>query len=131
MRFELTRIEGRRNDLLLRLDRAEIAAARLSVAHRARLMALPGMPRHRPPSADEAREMAEVKVPIEVFAHEPTIRKMIEQNHGAVERLGNVEKITFVETSLANRAGARGTAMPRRKKMSHIRIILSDGNSNS
>ena len=35
---------------------------------------------------------------------------MIEQNEGAVERLGNVEKITFVETSLANRAGARGTA---------------------
>jgi large subunit ribosomal protein L22 len=29
------------------------------------------------------------------------------------------------------KAGARGTAMPRRKKMSHIRIILSDGNSNS
>jgi valyl-tRNA synthetase len=49
-------------------------------------------------------------VPIEVFAHEPAIRKMIEQNHGAVERLGNVEKIMFVETSLANRAGARGTA---------------------
>jgi len=29
------------------------------------------------------------------------------------------------------KAGARGTAMPRRKKMSHIRIVLSDGNSNS
>jgi len=29
-----------------------------------------------------------------------------------------------------HKAGARGTAMPRRKKMSHIRIILSDGNSN-
>ena len=29
------------------------------------------------------------------------------------------------------KAGARGTAMPRRKKMSHIRIILSDGNTNS
>jgi large subunit ribosomal protein L22 len=28
------------------------------------------------------------------------------------------------------KAGARGTAMPRRKKMSHIRIILSDGTSN-
>jgi len=27
------------------------------------------------------------------------------------------------------KAGARGTAMPRRKKMSHIRIVLSDGNS--
>ena len=25
------------------------------------------------------------------------------------------------------KAGAKGTAMPRRKKMSHIRIILSDG----
>ncbi len=29
------------------------------------------------------------------------------------------------------KAGARGTAMPRRKKMSHIRIILSDGTDNS
>ena len=29
------------------------------------------------------------------------------------------------------KAGARGTAMPRRKKMSHIRIVLSDGNTNS
>jgi len=26
------------------------------------------------------------------------------------------------------KAGARGTAKPRRKKMSHIRIVLSDGN---
>ncbi len=58
----------------------------------------------------ELKVEAKVKVPIEVFAHEPAIRKMIEQNHGAVERLGNVEKITFVDTSLANRAGARGTA---------------------
>ena len=29
------------------------------------------------------------------------------------------------------KAGARGTAMPRRKKMSHIRIVLSDGTTNS
>lgn len=28
------------------------------------------------------------------------------------------------------KAGARGSAMPRRKKMAHIRIILSDGNTN-
>ena len=28
------------------------------------------------------------------------------------------------------KAGARGTAMPRRKKMSHIRIVLSEGSSN-
>src|SRR5687767_12675130 len=65
MRLEITRIEGLRNDLLLRIDRTEIAAARLSVADRARLMALAGMPRHRQPSADEARGLAEVKVPIE------------------------------------------------------------------
>ena len=58
----------------------------------------------------ELKVEPKVKVPIEVFAHELAIRRMIEQNHGAVERLGNVEKITFVETSLANRAGARGTA---------------------
>jgi large subunit ribosomal protein L22 len=28
------------------------------------------------------------------------------------------------------KAGARGSAKPRRKKMSHIRIVLSDQNSN-
>src|SRR5262245_35224127 len=28
------------------------------------------------------------------------------------------------------KAGAKGSAMPRRKKMSHIRIVLSDGAAN-
>jgi len=51
-----------------------------------------------------------VKVPIELFAPDAAIRGMIEQNRGAVERLGNVEKITFMESSPANRAGARSTA---------------------
>jgi valyl-tRNA synthetase len=51
-----------------------------------------------------------VKFPIEVFAHEPDIRAMIEHNRGAVERLANVEKITFVDTSLAKLPGARHTA---------------------
>ncbi len=58
----------------------------------------------------ELKVESKVKVPIEVFAPDAGIRKMIEQNRVAVERLGNVEKITFVESSLANRAGARGTA---------------------
>jgi valyl-tRNA synthetase len=58
----------------------------------------------------ELKVEPKVRVPIEVFAHEPEIRKMIENNQGAVERLANVEKITFVESFLANRAGARGTA---------------------
>jgi valyl-tRNA synthetase len=58
----------------------------------------------------ELKVEPKVKVPIEVFAHEPGVRKMIEHNRGAVERLANVEKITFVDSSLANRAGARGTA---------------------
>ncbi len=58
----------------------------------------------------ELKVEPKVKVPIEVFAHEPPIRAMIEQNRGSVERLANVEKLTFVETSLANRAGARSTA---------------------
>ncbi len=35
---------------------------------------------------------------------------MIEQNRGAVERLGNVEKIAFIDGSLAKHAGARSTA---------------------
>jgi valyl-tRNA synthetase len=58
----------------------------------------------------ELKVEPKVKVPIEVFAHEPGIRKMIEHNRGAIERLANVGKITFVESSLANRAGSRGTA---------------------
>ena len=51
-----------------------------------------------------------VKVPIKVFAHEPAIRAMIGQNTGAVERLANVEKLTFVDASLAKQAGARSTS---------------------
>ena len=58
----------------------------------------------------ELKVEPKVKVPIEVFAHEPGIRTMIEQNRGAVERLANVETITFVDSSLAKRAGARSTA---------------------
>jgi valyl-tRNA synthetase len=58
----------------------------------------------------ELKVEPKVKVPIQVFAHEPGIRAMIEHNRGAVERLASVEKIMFVETSLAKLAGARGTA---------------------
>src|ERR1700678_4285567 len=58
----------------------------------------------------ELKVEPKLKVPIEVFAHEPTIRTMIEQNRGAVERLAHVEKIEFVDSSLARHPGARSTA---------------------
>jgi valyl-tRNA synthetase len=58
----------------------------------------------------ELKVEPKVKVPIEVFAQESAIRTMIEQNRGAVERLANVEKLTFAEGSLAKQAGARSTA---------------------
>jgi valyl-tRNA synthetase len=58
----------------------------------------------------ELKVEPKVKVPIEVFAPESGIRKLMEENRGAVERLGNVEKITFAESSLAKQAGARSTA---------------------
>jgi valyl-tRNA synthetase len=58
----------------------------------------------------ELRVEPKVKVPIEVFAHEPEIRRLIEENRGAVERLGNVEGLKFVENSLSSVAGARSTA---------------------
>jgi valyl-tRNA synthetase len=50
------------------------------------------------------------RVPIQVFVSEPEIRKLIEQNQGSVERLANVEKIEFVENSLAKLSGTRHTA---------------------
>src|ERR1700688_3058523 len=58
----------------------------------------------------ELKVEPKVKVPIELFAPDPAIRAMIEQNRGAVERLGHVESITFVDDSLARQAGARSTA---------------------
>jgi valyl-tRNA synthetase len=58
----------------------------------------------------ELKVEPKVKVPIDVFAHEPGIRAMIEQNRGSVERLANVERIAFVDSSLAKQAGARSTA---------------------
>jgi len=58
----------------------------------------------------ELKVEPKVKVPIEVFAHEPEIRRLIEENQSAVERLGGVESVKFVELSLAKLAGARGTS---------------------
>ena len=51
-----------------------------------------------------------VKVPIELFTADAEIRTLVEKNSGAVERLGSVEKITFVESSLASAEGSRSTA---------------------
>jgi len=50
------------------------------------------------------------KLAIEVFAADKDVRSMLERNRSAVERLANVEGITFVEQSLAKAAGARSTA---------------------
>jgi valyl-tRNA synthetase len=58
----------------------------------------------------ELKAEPKAKVPIEVFAHEPEVRAMIEENRGAVERLAHVENVTFVDASLAKLAGARSTA---------------------
>jgi hypothetical protein len=65
MKLEITRLEGQRNDLLLRLERSEIETALLSVANRQQLMALPGMPRHRVATAPEQQRVAESKIPLE------------------------------------------------------------------
>ncbi|PYX35263.1 MAG: valine--tRNA ligase [Acidobacteria bacterium] len=58
----------------------------------------------------ELKLETKAKVPIQVYAQEPEIRKLIEKNRGAVERLATVESIEFVGTSLAKEAGARSTA---------------------
>jgi valyl-tRNA synthetase len=50
------------------------------------------------------------RVPIEIYSHENGTRALVEQNRGAVERLGSVESIQFVESSLANQGASRSTA---------------------
>jgi valyl-tRNA synthetase len=58
----------------------------------------------------ELKVEPKVKVPIQVFAHEPEIRRLIEENQGALQRLGSVESVNFVESSLSKLAGARSTS---------------------
>ncbi len=60
----------------------------------------------------EMKVEPKVKAPVQVYAHEPEIRTLIEQNRGAIasDRQANVESITFVESSLAKLPGARHTA---------------------
>jgi valyl-tRNA synthetase len=58
----------------------------------------------------ELKVETKTKIPIEVYALEPEIRELIEQNQGAVERLATVDKITFAESSLSKLPGARHTA---------------------
>jgi len=58
----------------------------------------------------ELKVEPKLKVPTQVYAHEPEIRTVIEQNRNAVERQANVEQIAFIETSLAKLPGARHTA---------------------
>jgi len=65
VRLEITRVEGIRNDLVLKLERDEIDGALLSVAGRERLMALPGMPRHRTATTSEQQAIADVKLSIQ------------------------------------------------------------------
>ena len=57
----------------------------------------------------ELKVEARQPVPIQVHAAEE-VRRLVEQNRGAVERLANVEGLEFVEQSLAHAAGARSTA---------------------
>jgi valyl-tRNA synthetase len=60
----------------------------------------------------EMKVEPKVKAPIQVYAHEPEIRAVIEQNLGAItnDRQANVESVRFVDSSLAKLPGARHTA---------------------
>ena len=49
------------------------------------------------------------KLAIEIHA-DAEIRNLIERNRSSLERMANVESVAFVDTSLANAAGARSTA---------------------
>jgi valyl-tRNA synthetase len=50
------------------------------------------------------------KVPVQIFTQDSALRSLFEQNQNAVERLGNVEDITFSPESLAKLPSTRSTA---------------------
>ncbi|MFZ0803486.1 MAG: valine--tRNA ligase [Terriglobales bacterium] len=58
----------------------------------------------------ELKVEPKVKVPIELFAHDPQTKSLIEQNREAIERLGSVSTITDVTQSQASQAPSRATA---------------------
>jgi valyl-tRNA synthetase len=58
----------------------------------------------------ELKVEPKIKVPVEVFARDFAVRTMFEQNLGAIERLANVERVTFVGSSLEKVPGARSTS---------------------
>jgi valyl-tRNA synthetase len=58
----------------------------------------------------ELKVETKTKTPIQVYAHEPEIRTLFEENRNALARLANVETITFVDSSLAKLPGSRHTA---------------------
>jgi len=60
----------------------------------------------------ELKVETKLKVPIEIFAAEPEIRALLEENRGAVlnDRQANVEKLSFASGSLAKLTNTRHTA---------------------
>jgi valyl-tRNA synthetase len=58
----------------------------------------------------ELKVEPKLRIPVQVYAHEVEIRSVIDQNRVAIQRLANVEEISFVDTSLAKLPGARHTA---------------------
>src|SRR5207244_9509600 len=51
-----------------------------------------------------------LKLQIQIFAHDPQIRTLLEQNINAIERLARVDNVTFVDESLSNLPASRHTA---------------------
>jgi len=58
----------------------------------------------------ELKVEPKVKVPIELFAHDPQTKSLVEQNRGAIERLGSVSTIKEVTQAQASQAPSRATA---------------------
>src|SRR5581483_6677929 len=58
----------------------------------------------------ELKVEQKAKVPIQVFAAEPEIQGLLQENQRAVERLANVETILFTNAPLTYTQGARHTA---------------------
>lgn len=115
MQLTITRLEGRRNDLVLRLDRAEIDSALLSIANRERLRALPGIPRHRTPTPEEAQAFDAAKVPIEEH-----LRRL-----GIVEPSGGVRRRAVAVTN-RNLGANHGHLAWQRSETPHIFHIAGD-----
>ena len=121
MKLQIHKLQGRRNDLLLVLEKAEIATAFLHIANREALMRLPGLVRHGPDQDLGDREMVGVcKVP--VAEH---LRQMSQEGYLSQDSDG-IPQVPLIVVGCRNTGNNHGFVAWQRDRLPHFFHVRGD-----